>query len=857
MKKNELRKALERELESVQLSDRMKRDILYNAQHSKKPAHKKQTYSYVWAAAAMVVILCASLIINGVHVVPDRVESVPGRGVGPVSAPVAAEGENGGNNMPTVTPEPAPERIDGYIDAKPSPVPATDLFMRYDAYDEVVPAAIGEIVWATPNGRYYHLVSDCSGMQNASETTRNEASLAGKQPCPVCIAFVTPTPVLEEPMPTLTPVPEATQEPAYLFYGTENGTYFHTDETCSGMQNAEWLSDLSGKQPCPVCIPYVTPTPMPVEFTVTPEPTQIPDVVIRDATVTPEPTEMPADVVYDAMITPNPTPTPMPAPMFFGTEHGTYYHINETCSGMENAVWLSDLSGKQPCTVCMGAVTPEPTEMPADVVYDVSATPEPVKQAWYGTEADYLFHRIPDCSGLGIAPELTDLTGKLPCPYCVTYLSYSDGEVRGTFHHSEYYGTEHGNFYHLDEHCSGMKNAVVINELTYKQPCPVCILNADFTPMDASAAPVPVGAEINAIIELNRYTMDNECIMELAYVADAEFKFIDEPDITNWYVDEVESAEYFFEEYLDHRLSDKHIAMLKSTYEEDGKAGYEVRDTLIMLNGVNTEFSSDSGDVPAGREYRFDDTENPFRECVLYVLDRPYEGNTAEVTVVQRLMRWWFDGEKVYRLTKDHRIADEAFPVTIGDGGEVFPIEETLDCSGVEVNATGYALQNNHYAIMEYDESIDLTESELISVSGEVFKADMTTDPTFHVNKVMGWRYPAETADYIDVLRVCDGENSVDVPMNPEGSLSLAIAKLAELLNDCGVTDAETVNDTVASLILLGENGEITAVASQPIREVLRETGLTDDEIAGGYMINSVLAILNGGDAISDDVPEA
>ena len=240
------------------------------------------------------------------------------------------------------------------IMAESTPVPGevTDLFLRYDQENLVPVSAAGEMVWTTENGRYYHLVENCSGQENSMQISRSEASSLNKQPCPVCIVFVTPIP--EENAATVTP-----------------------------------MSTL-------------TPTPMPQE----------------------------------------------------------------------------------------AVATPEPTEMPMDVVYDVSVTPEPIR----------------------------------------------------------------------------------------------------------------VGAEVNAIISLNRYTTDDGCIMELEYAADAEFKFIDEPDTANWYVDEVVSAEYFFEEYLDHRLSDKNIELLKSVYEENGRAGYEVWDTLIMLNGVNTEFSADSNDVPSGTE---------------------------------------------------------------------------------------------------------------------------------------------------------------------------------------------------------------------------------------------------------------
>jgi len=839
IKKNELQNALERELESVKLSDRMKRDILYNAQYSKKTVRKNHTYRYAWAAAAMVVLLGASLLISGGKVFPDYVGSVPGKSGVPAPAPVAAEGEGTSlaETSPAPTPEqiaihPVPERTDSYIDAEPTPEPEnmTDLFIQFDSYDEVVPAAVGETVWATLGGRFYHLVSDCSGMQNASATTRNEASLAGKQPCPVCIAFVTPTPMPEEAL--VTPEPTAMPVPSYV--GTEHGLYYHLNETCSGMQNAQWLSDLTGKSPCPVCVAFATPTPMPEEALVTPEPTVEP--------------------VY----------------RFYGTENGTFFHTDETCSGMQNARWLSDLTGKSPCPVCIPFVTPTPMPM------DAPSTPEPAQQVWYGTELDSCFHRIPDCSGLGDAPRLDDLTGKLPCPYCVTYLSYSDGDVRKAYHFSDFYGTEHGIFYHLEENCSGMENAVLLTNLTNKQPCPVCILDAVFYPM-AAPTPEPIQAPgteafaifwgtpqgryyhmtedcsgmkntawisrlddrlpcpncigdsfwmlpesayfhldahcsgmenavaadsvevgnagkqpcpvcmgividadagsnastgVNSIIGVNRYAMDDGCIMELEYVADTEFRFIDEPDTTDWYVDAVESPEYFFEEYLDHRLPDEYIAQLKIAYEKNGKAGYEVRDTLMMLNGVNTEFSANSGDVPAGHEYRFDDVRNPFHECVLYVLDSHYEGNSAEVSVVQRLMQWWFDGEKVYRLTKDHTIVDEALPVTIGDDDRVFPVHEKVGFFGLEADAAGYTLGNNHYAILEWGESLDLSTSELIAKEGTTFKPEMTTDPAFHVTKVVGWRYPAEMADYIASLRLSNGESSVDIDYTAPADIS-------------------------------------------------------------------------------------
>ena len=62
-----------------------------------------------------------------------------------------------------------------------------------------------------------------------------------------------PTPLPDElPEPT----PELSSETVY--YYTENGRYYHTDPTCSGMRGAAphtpELALASGKQPCPVCV---------------------------------------------------------------------------------------------------------------------------------------------------------------------------------------------------------------------------------------------------------------------------------------------------------------------------------------------------------------------------------------------------------------------------------------------------------------------------------------------------------------------------------------------------------------------------------------------------------------------------
>ena len=159
------------------------------------------------------------------------------------------------------------------------------------------------LVYCTLDGTYYHVKSDCSGMKNASRVTYAEARVTGKKRCPKCIGGKDET-------------EQAAGEGAdetnsfgtgatYYVYATPNGAYYHIQQDCSGMKNAQRvaLSDMlkSGRPACPVCCP--------------------------DA-------EM---VVY-------------------GQKGNPYYHSNNTCSGMTSPVrgiLVNALAaGLQRCPVC-------------------------------------------------------------------------------------------------------------------------------------------------------------------------------------------------------------------------------------------------------------------------------------------------------------------------------------------------------------------------------------------------------------------------------------------------------------------------------------------------------------------------
>lgn len=123
------------------------------------------------------------------------------------------------------------------------------LLMGKTACDICCPG-MGQEVFCTLDGTYYHVTENCSGMRNASRVTSAEARVTGKKRCPTCIGGSD-----EEEEETA----DSAQASGYYVYATPNGTYYHVNATCSGMKDAQQvlLSDmLSQKRPaCPVCCP--------------------------------------------------------------------------------------------------------------------------------------------------------------------------------------------------------------------------------------------------------------------------------------------------------------------------------------------------------------------------------------------------------------------------------------------------------------------------------------------------------------------------------------------------------------------------------------------------------------------------
>ncbi|MBQ6347319.1 MAG: hypothetical protein IJI71_07135 [Clostridia bacterium] len=160
-------------------------------------------------------------------------------------------------------------------------------------------------VWCSPYNGSFHIKADCSDMgSSAHEVSLKDALLMAKTACQTCC-------------------PRAGID----VYCTVDGTYYHMDDECSGMRNASRVTyaeaRVTGKKRCPTCIGG------------------------EDETEALAETEGAGDAGTQAQAE---------GYYVYATPKGTYYHVNSTCSGMQNAqqVLLSDMlkENRPACPKC-------------------------------------------------------------------------------------------------------------------------------------------------------------------------------------------------------------------------------------------------------------------------------------------------------------------------------------------------------------------------------------------------------------------------------------------------------------------------------------------------------------------------
>ena len=276
--------------------------------------------------------------------------------------------------------------------------------------------------YATSGGSYYHSDPNCSKMQNASIITENAAKEQGKTACPVCITGE----VNSLDTNALRFADSTTRDRSGVtVYGTAGGTYYHTNATCSGMQDAKTAglleAMLAGKTACPKCAKAAS--------------TKV-----------------------------------------WCTEGGTYFHNKSDCSGMQGAYQISyaeaSVLGKKKCNNCWGSAAIGSISSASSTTGTASTSSSSSGSGAYvyGTANGKYYHTNASCSGMTGATRypLSSMvkSGRAACPVCC---SGADTVV---------YATASGTYYHSYASCSGMQNAeagTLSQALAYgKQKCPKC-----------------------------------------------------------------------------------------------------------------------------------------------------------------------------------------------------------------------------------------------------------------------------------------------------------------------------------------------------------------------------------------------
>ena len=317
-------------------------------------------------------------------------------------------------------------------------------------------------VYATKNGSYFHVQSDCSGMKGATKLPLKSALLSGKSACPVCCASA-----------------------GTLVYCTSGGKSYHTDKNCQGMTGAKQVSlaeaMVLGKSKCDVCIKG-----------------SLTGSVGADASAS-------AASGSGSVSLTNATGDDVKV---YATKNGTYYHTNSTCSGMKNAQLYTLksmlLAGKKACPTCASSANTKVYATKGGKYYHSYATCSGMTGASSGTLAEALaagYKRCPECWGKTASTSAASATSssKSSSKAAATVASKSKASSssrtktttqsssaaraqaapsKATATNTYVYATRKGSYYHLNSGCGGMTGASRVTLKTAvkagKKPCPIC-----------------------------------------------------------------------------------------------------------------------------------------------------------------------------------------------------------------------------------------------------------------------------------------------------------------------------------------------------------------------------------------------
>ncbi len=304
----------------------------------------------------------------------------------------------------------------------------------------------GVYVYGTPNGRYYHTNSSCSGMKNARRYTLKSMLVSGRPACPECCSGADT-----------------------VVYATKNGTYYHSYATCSGMKNAEagtLAAALAyGYKKCPECWSSGSGSGSGSSGGSTGK---------TPGTATSNGGNSGSGGSSGS--------SGSSGNYVYCTVTSKHYHTNPTCSGMTNAsrvtVKQALAANKTACSTCASAAG----------------------RTVYSADGGKYFHAIRNCPGVNGAEKRTLqealAMGQKACPTCKERIKnggsvepdatnppnlVSSGKFKAGTSGIKVYASASGKYYHTKSSCAGENASRVTLEtaLNYgKRACPSCASSA-------------------------------------------------------------------------------------------------------------------------------------------------------------------------------------------------------------------------------------------------------------------------------------------------------------------------------------------------------------------------------------------
>lgn len=347
-------------------------------------------------------------------------------------------------------------------------------------------AYLNSYVYCTSGGTYYHSAATTCGMKNGTRVTLSAALVLGKKRCADCIDEQ----LYSNPSSTQQPGDSSGSGNELMVYATANGSYYHTDPTCGGMNNPPQVTLSAalkaGRPACPVCCPSAEKTVYASSESryyhsyagcggmTNATSGTLAQALTYNLTACRDCWSSTGEAVQNT----EDGNTGYSGIYVYATETGGSYHASKSCSemtGTEVRVLLEQAidDGKSPCSTC------------ADYADD----------RVYAAEGNRYFHKTNSCSGIlnpvrGTVVEAL-LYGLKACPICFTEEDMpNQGQTTSTFISGksgiDVYGTYSGRYYHMNMLCTGISGTPIKVSLetalnNSKSACPVCASSADRT----------------------------------------------------------------------------------------------------------------------------------------------------------------------------------------------------------------------------------------------------------------------------------------------------------------------------------------------------------------------------------------